>query len=307
MSEFLEISRTAAEALARGETVSLATVVRVRGSAPRHISARMLVWPDGQTFGTVGGGTLEQRVISDARTALNAGQPEFKSYTFDTRGGSDSVGLCGGVVDVHVDVLRPDPTLLLIGAGHIAQPLAHMAGLVNMRVVVVDDRSDWASAERFPTAAERFTVPYDERTETLGPIPVAMTPATYVIVASWGYDLPALEQALRANPAFIGLVASPTKAREFFKRLIARGFGTEALRRIHTPLGLDIGAESPAEVALSILAEVLAIQRVAGGGSLKARRGQALDKLLNDAQRRGAPWPASAPSAPVSIEEMRNE
>jgi xanthine dehydrogenase accessory factor len=298
MGEFLDISRAAAEALARGETVALATVVRVRGSAPRHISARMLVWPDGRAYGTIGGGTLELRAVADAQAALGAGQPAFKSYTFDTRGGPDSVGLCGGVVDVHLDVLRPDPTLLLIGAGHIAQPLARMAHMLGQRVIVVDDRPDWASLERFPAALERHHVAYEESSETLGPIPVAMNPATYVVIATWGYDLPALEQALRANPAFIGLVASPTKAREFFRRLLQRGFSPADLRRVHTPLGLDIGAESPAELALSILAAVLAAQRGADGGPLTARRGQALEKLLAEAEAEAA-MPAGEPRSPV--------
>jgi xanthine dehydrogenase accessory factor len=280
MSEFLEINRVATEALTRGETLCLATVVRVRGSAPRHSSSRMLIWPDGKTFGTIGGGTLEHRAIADARAALADGQPVFKSYTFDTHGGPESVGLCGGVVDVHIDLLRPDPTLLIIGAGHIAQPLAQMAALLSLRVIVVDDRPAWASRERFPNVANLYVVEYQEASETLAPIPVPMTPATYVVIATWGYDLPALEQALAGNPAFIGLVASPTKAREFFKRLLAKGVSAEVLRRVHTPVGLDIGAESPAEVALSILAEVLAVQRRAAGGSLCERRGRSLDKLL---------------------------
>ncbi len=280
MSEFLEINRAAMEALERGETLCLASVVRVRGSAPRHAGSRMLIWPDGKTFGTIGGGTLEYRAIEDAQAALADGRPVFKSYTFDTRGGPDSVGLCGGVVDVHMDPLRPDPTLLIIGAGHIAQPLAQMAALLSMRVIVVDDRPAWASRERFPNAANVLVVAYDEPSETLAPIPVPMTPATYVVIATWGYDLPALEQALAANPAFIGLVASPTKAREFFKRLMAKGVSAAALRRVHTPLGLDIGAESPAELALSILAEVLAVQRGAAGGSLREKRGRRVDDLL---------------------------
>ncbi len=282
MSEFIDINSAAIEALGRGETVCLATVVRVRGSAPRHTSSHMLIWPDGKTLGTIGGGTLEYRAIQDARAALAEGRPAFKSYVFDTHGGPDSVGLCGGAVDVHIDVLRPDPTLLIIGAGHIAQPLAQMAALLDLRVVVVDDRPEWASHERFPKAASLFVVSYDEATETLAPLPVPLTPATYVVIASWGYDLPALEQALAGNPAFIGLVASSTKAREFFKRLRAKGIPAEALRRVYTPLGLDIGAESPAEVALSILSEVIAVQRGASGGSLREKRGKVLDKLLTE-------------------------
>ncbi|MBI3362330.1 MAG: XdhC family protein [Chloroflexi bacterium] len=282
MSEFLDMTRAASEALNRGETVCLATVVRVRGSAPRHTGARLLVWPDGKIHGTIGGGTLEWRVVEDARAALAEGQPHFKNYVFDTRGGPDSVGLCGGSVDVHMDILRPDPTLLIIGAGHIAQPLAQMAALLDMRAVVVDDRNEWANRGRFPTAADVIVVDYEPNTETLAPIPVPMTPSTCVVITTWGYDLPALEQAIAQNPAYIGLVASPTKARELFKRLIAKGVSPESLRRVNTPAGLDLGAESPAEVALAILAEVLAVQRSGSGQFLRQVRGRKFENLLDD-------------------------
>jgi len=281
MSEFLDISRTASEALGRGEMVCLATVVRVRGSAPRHTGARLLVWPDGKFHGTIGGGTLEWRVIEDARAALVEGGPQFKNYVFDTHGGSDSVGLCGGSVDVHMDILKPDPVLLIVGAGHIAQPLAQMASLLDLRVVVVDDCREWANRERFPTAADVVVVDYEPTTETLAPIPIRMTPSTYVVITTWGYDLPALEQAIAQHPAYIGLVASPTKAKELFKRMIAKGVSPESLQRVNTPAGLDIGSEAPAEVALAILAEVVAVQRDGSGGFLRQVRGKKLDTLLD--------------------------
>ncbi len=280
MSEFLDIARAASKALSLGETVCLATVVRVRGSAPRHSGARLLVWPDGKFHGTIGGGTLEWRVMEDARAALAEGQPQFKNYVFDPRGGPDSVGLCGGSVDVHMDILRPDPTLLIIGAGHIAQPLAQMASLLDLRAVVVDDRSEWANRDRFPTVADVIVVDYDPITETLAPIPIPMTPSTYVVITTWGYDLPALDQAIAQNPAYIGLVASPTKARELFKRMIAKGVSPEALQRVNTPAGLDIGSETPAEVALAILAEVLAVQRGSRGGFLQEARAKQIESLL---------------------------
>ena len=285
MSEFLDIAQAASTALTQGETVCLATVVRVRGSAPRHTGARLLIWPDGKIHGTIGGGTLEWRVIEDARAILSEGRPQLKNYVFDTRGGPDSVGLCGGSVDVHMDILRPDPTLLIIGAGHVAQPLAQMGTLLDMRIVVVDDRAEWANRERFPTANEVLVVDYEPATEILAPLPVAMTPSTYVVVTTWGYDLPALEQALAQQPAYIGLVASPTKARELFKRLLAKGASAEALRRVSAPVGLDIGAESPAEVALSILAEVLAMQRGRSGRFLREVRGEKLEALFNQIVR----------------------
>ncbi len=228
MSEFLDIAQAASTALAQGETVCLATVVRVRGSAPRHTGARLLIWPDGKFHGT-------------------------------------------------------------IGAGHVAQPLAQMGTLLDMRIVVVDDRAEWANRERFPTANEVLVVDYEPATEILAPLPVAMTPSTYVVVTTWGYDLPALEQALAQQPAYIGLVASPTKARELFKRLLAKGASAEALRRVSAPVGLDIGAESPAEVAFSILAEVLAMRRGRSGRFLREVRGEKLDALLNQIVRVSKP------------------
>jgi xanthine dehydrogenase accessory factor len=280
MSEYLKVTQIATEALEGGETVCMATVVRVRGSAPRHASAKMLVWPDGRTYGTVGGGTYEHLVIEDAQVALQKSQPAFKNYVFDTRGGPDSVGLCGGSVDVYLDILKPDPTLILIGAGHIAHPLAQMAAMLEIRVIVVDDREEWVNRERFPQASDIFIIDYDPETEALGQIPVTITPASYVIIATWGYDLPALEQVLALKPAYIGLVASQAKAREFFKRLMAKGIPAEVLQQVQTPVGLDIGAESPAELALSILAEVLAIQRGGSGKPLREIRGEIIEKSL---------------------------
>lgn len=372
MSEFAELARTSLEALKNDESVALASVVRVRGSSPRHIGARMLVWPDGRIVGTIGGGTLEYRVVEDARAALDERTPRLANYVFDTSGRPGSVGLCGGSVDIHIDVpgpefakvarasldalergetvalasiihsesllqrharmlvwpdgrtvadigggslqqevvedaraaladnkprivdypssangktedvsahtihldiLRPDPTLLIIGAGHVAQPLAVMGSMMGMRVCVVDDRVEWANHERFPTAAEIAVIGYEPVNEILDPIPFPMTPATYVVVTTWGYDLPAMEQALQQNPAYIGLVGSPTKARVLFKRMRQTGYADEALRKIRAPIGLDVGAESPAEIAVSILGEVMAVTRQKSGKPLGDVRG----------------------------------
>ncbi len=378
MNEFVSVAQASMEAVERGEKVALASIVRVRGSSPRHNGARMLIWPDGRIAGTIGGGTLEWRVVEHACAALAERQPRFSNYVFDTRGGPDSVGLCGGSVDVHIDVavdefaavaraslealdrgetvalasivregdsaprhdgtrmliwpdgrtfgslgegalegrvvedarvalaedksrlahytfdpgrapesvvvhldiLRPEPTLLIIGAGHVAQPLAIIGSMMGMRVCVVDDRAEWANRERFPTAAEIAVVGYEPIHEILDPIPFPMTPATYVVITTWGYDLPSMEQALKQNPAYIGLVSSPTKARVLFKRLRQSGFPDEAIRRIRAPVGLDIGAESPAEIAVSVLAEVLAMMRAKSGRPLGEVRGDRINSLF---------------------------
>jgi xanthine dehydrogenase accessory factor len=379
MSEFLDVARASLEAVESGQNVALASLVRVRGSSPRHNGARMLIWPDGRIVGTIGGGTLEWRVMEHAQAALAEQKSRYANYVFDTHGGPDSVGLCGGSVDVHIDVsvrefaavarvalqaldqgetvalaslvsvgdavprpddtrllvwpdgrtfgrlgnraleervveearralsenkarfgkfalspasdplqvivhldiLRPKPTLLIIGAGHVAQPLASMGSMMGLRVCLVDDREEWANRERFPTADEIAVIGYEPVHEILDPIPFPMTPATYVVVTTWGYDLPAMEQALRQNPAYIGLVSSPTKARVLFKRLQDWGFPDEAIRRIRAPVGLDVGAESPAEIAVSILAEVLAVMRSKSGHPLQEVRGARIAGLFD--------------------------
>jgi xanthine dehydrogenase accessory factor len=183
-------------------------------------------------------------------------------------------------VTVHLDLLRPDPTLLIIGAGHVAQPLATVGSLMGMRVLVVDDRAEWANRERFPTAAQIALVGYEPVHEILDPIPFPMTPATYVVVTTWGYDLPAMEQALQQNPAYIGLVASPTKARLLFQRMRQTGLPDQAIQRIRAPIGLDVGAENPGEIAVSILAEILTIMRGRTGQPLRAVRGGRIDALF---------------------------
>ena len=276
--EFTEVMRAAIHAVERGERVALATVVRVRGSAPRHEGARMLVWPDGQTLGTVGGATLEQKVIEHARTALDARHGRLESYPLTTEGEAESLGLCGGVVDVHIEILEKQATLVILGAGHVAQPLARMGHEVGMRVVVVDDRPEAATAESFPQADVIALVSYDPATETLGALPLAdFGPDCHVIVATWGWDEPALSQVLVMDPppAYIGLVASPTKHRVIRERLTERGVPKMALERLTSPTGLDLGAETPGEIALSIVAEVLMVRRRATGAALsKGRTGR---------------------------------
>mgnify|MGYP005837012335 CR=1 FL=1 len=276
MGEFQRMMKSALDFLDTGNSFALVTVVRVRGAAPRHSGARMLVLPDGRTEGTVGGATLEQRVIQHALEALSEGRPRYETYLFSTRpeDKDKSVGLCGGEVDIHIDVVKPDPRLMIIGAGHIAIPLARMAAMVDMRVVVVDDRPEYATRERFPDAEEIHIVRYDEETEQLAPMEAVADCNTFVVVATWGWDQPALAQVLTGNPAYVALVASPAKARAIFQGLLSQGIPEARLAEVRTPAGLDIGAETPAEIALSILAEILSLRRFRSGKPMMETRRQ---------------------------------
>ncbi len=274
MSEFVRVSQAALEALQRGERVALATVVRVRGSAPRHEGARMLIWPDGRIIGTVGGATLEERLIEDARQSLASGRGRLEKYIFSTEGDPESIGLCGGEVEVQIEVLEPDPEMLIIGAGHVAQPVAAIGHLIGMHVTVVDDRPAFATRERFPQADVVAIVPYDAAAEKLDPLPATIGRATYIVVATWGWDEPALAQVLAADPppAYVGLVASPTKARAICEQLAQRGLPKARLDLVRAPVGLDLGAETPEEIALAIVAEILAVRRKTSGRPLVEAR-----------------------------------
>ncbi len=270
MCEFEVVSRAALQALERGETVALATVVQVRGSAPRHAGARMLVWPDGHIAGTIGGATLEERVIQHAHEALSHHRIRLEKYAFSTTGDPESVGLCGGEVMVHIEVLEPDPTLLVIGAGHVALALAQASALASMRLVVVDDRAEFLTRDRFPMAAQLIHVAYGRDTEQLDPMSITLTPSTYVVVATWGWDEPALAQVLSADPlpAYVSLIASKTKWRVIRQKLATQGIAEDRLNLVRAPAGLDLGAETPGEIALAIAAEMLAVRRKASGTPL---------------------------------------
>lgn len=267
----LEVLQAATAALATGQRAALLMVVHAAGSTPRHGGAKMLVRADGSLVGTIGGGTLEERAVVDALAAMQTGRFVLKRYEFSGRH-EESVGLCGGMVDVAIDVLLPPMQLIVIGAGHIAQPLVAMAGMSGVDVIVVDDRSAWANRERFPAARDIHIVPYDRQTETLGQMPIRVTPETAIVLATWGWDEPALRQVI-ASPAFyIGLVASRRKLKLIFDILAERGIDAALIERVHAPAGLDLGAETPAEIAVSILAEILQVRAAATGQSLTTLR-----------------------------------
>ncbi|MBI3732210.1 MAG: XdhC family protein [Chloroflexi bacterium] len=265
MSNERNIYQAILETLEQGEAVAIATVTKASGSVPRGVGSKMLVWRDGTIHGTVGGGTMEERVILEAREAMGDGRPRYREYLF-TSDADNSVGLCGGQADVFIEVVRPQQTLMIIGAGHIAVPLARMAAMNGFRVSVVDDRDGFLSAERFPDATETTQVVYERESERLDPMPIKVDAATTVVVATWGWDEPALEQVLKTPAPYIGLVSSRRKFKVIADKLRERGFGDEDIARVHAPIGLDIGAETPEEIAVAIMGEII-MQRRGGDGS----------------------------------------
>ena len=242
----------------------MATIVRVEGSAPRSVGAQMLICSSGKTLGTIGGGALEAQIVQDARAALASGSSSLKDYgLLGEEGGA--LGVCGGQVQVFIHVLRPPETVLIVGAGHVAQSLAQAVALAGFRALVVDDRAELLTPERFPTAETRLVDFSSLRTQ------VRVGGHTHVVIVtrSHEHDEEVLHQMLGAPVAYLGVIGSRTKVRRIFHSLRQAGYSTQQLEQVHAPIGLDIGAETPEEIAISIVAELILCRRGGTGRPLR--------------------------------------
>ena len=251
-----EVLTAAAEALKRGEPAALVTVVRSQGSTPQRAGAKMLVFADGRTVGTIGGGCYENEAVGKARLAIADGKPALLHFELNDDFAQENGLICGGRMDVHVDPLLPDPHLYIIGAGHVGHELARMAAPAGFRLHVVDDREKFANPERFPAADV-----------VLSPIPewlhaADLAPASFVVVVTRGHthDLDAMRALAARDLRYLGLIGSRAKVARIYEQLLAEGLPAECLERIHAPIGFEIGAVTPAEIAVSILAELIAVK-----------------------------------------------
>ncbi len=271
-----EIFQASLQALNEGKNAAIVTITQSVGRW--GVGERMLMRADGSTLGNLGDDQLAQCIRDQARAALDAGLSS--SIGFVARDNVLVPARQGEAadVDVFIQVLLSSPTLLLIGAGHIGEAIIHLAKFLKWRVVVVDDRPDFITPTRLPDADERILVGYDAKTESLDPMPITITPSTFVLVATWGWDQPALRQIVDAPAAYLGLVASARKSIFIFRELIKEGMSSEKLARVRVPTGLDLGAETPEEIALSIMAEMLMVQRHATGMPLMQYKGSAIMK-----------------------------
>lgn len=269
-----EIFEACVQALKDGNPVALATIIRA--DTRWSVGAKMVVREDGSTFGNLGDELLSRYALEVAREAIQAGSSRRVTSIYHAGELIEAAPGELGDVDIFVEVLQPNPTLLLIGAGHIGEAIVKLAKLLRWRVVVVDDRPDFITSARLPDADERILVSYEPTAETLATMPVTITPSTFVLVATWGWDEPALRQIVNAPAAYIGLVASARKSILIFRDLIKEGIAPEILERVRVPTGLDLGAETPMEIALSIMAEMLMVHRHASGLPLIQFKGGAI-------------------------------
>lgn len=347
--------------VARGETVALATVAATRGSTPQKAGARMIIYPDGRTAGSVGGGCVEAEVWQETRKVFRAAQPRLGSFVLADDPDHPGGDVCGGTMEIMMDLwqpvprdmeilerihtaqqehravavavllsvdgelaarpgdkllvdesgvvcgdleldgatqevvaaamdalhggtfgvrmfrageaaarvlidpILPSPTLLIAGAGHIASALVKLGRLLDFRVVVLDDRPMFANRERFPEADEVIAADFRE---TLSRYPI--TQSTYIVLVTRGHehDEECLRVVLHSPARYIGMIGSKRRVMVVFERVLRDGYDPELLARVHAPIGLDIGAVTPAEIAVAIMAEIIKVTRGGTGASL---------------------------------------
>ncbi|NWG13150.1 MAG: XdhC family protein [Acidobacteria bacterium] len=242
----------------KGERAALVTIISRRGSTPRRDSAKMLVFEDGRTAGTIGGGCVEAEVCTEARTVIRDERGKVLSFSLTDDDAEESGLICGGTMEVYVEPILPDPTLFIFGAGHIGYSLSEVAKNLDFKIAVVDDRVKYASSERFPSAESIYVGPWNE---VLPKLPI--NDNSFLVIATRGhkYDLTCLRHAVRSPARYIGLLGSRRKTKLFFETLEKEGIERSLLDRVHAPVGLEIGSETPEEIAVSIAAELIAVRK----------------------------------------------
>lgn len=251
MSFFLDLHTL----LDRGEKLCLVTVVKNEGSSPRKVGARMAVRPDGTILGTIGGGTVELEVIRRAVEVLERSVPELYKVHL-TR---DLGMCCGGAMEFLIEPLEADPTLLLFGAGHVAYELCPIAVALGFKVVVIDEREEYNNLERFPKASRLWV---EDPLTVLEQLPSGPLVYAVIVTHSHRLDEDLLRQLVAKSFAYLGMIGSRAKVARFLERLLARGATADALSRVVMPIGLDLGALTPAEIAVSIASELVLHRRV---------------------------------------------
>jgi len=232
--------------------------VNVRGSIPSFQTAKMLVRDDGSIVGTIGGGCVEADVWQAAREVMESEKPKTFKFDLNQDPKYDTGLVCGGTLEVFVEPVLPPATLYLFGAGHVALNVCRTASLAGFEVTVVDDRSSYATAERFPAAIEVHALEFDEAMRKFDP-----SESSYVIIVTRGHrdDMRILRWAVQSRAQYVGMIGSKRKVIEIFKALQAEGIPAHLFDRVHAPIGLDIGAVTPEEIGVAITAELIAIRR----------------------------------------------
>jgi xanthine dehydrogenase accessory factor len=244
-----------------GQRGALATIVHTNGSIPSYESSRMLVREDGSIAGTVGGGCVEADVWAAAKEVMQKEAPRKLVFHLNNEANYDNGLICGGTVEVFVEPILPQPVVYLFGGGHVSTAVAKAAHGVGFGIGVIDDREAFANLQRFPMAQEVFTS-FEEAFAKLRP-----NSSSYIVIVTRGHkeDMRVLAWAARTEARYVGMIGSKRKVLSVYKALEKEGYRMAEFENVHAPMGLEIGALSPEEIALSIVAELVAIRRNAPG------------------------------------------
>ncbi len=240
-----------------GQRGALATIVHTNGSIPSYESSRMLVREDGSVSGTIGGGCVEAEVWAAAKEVMQQEQPRKMTFNLNHDADYDVGLICGGTLEIFVEPLLPQPMLYIFGGGHVSLAVARAASAAGFGIGVIDDRAAFANSERFPMATE-VHISYEEAFEKLKP-----NASSYLLIVTRGHkdDMRVLAWAVRTPARYIGMIGSKRKVISVYKALEREGYSPEEFERVNAPVGLDIGALSPEEIAVSIAAELIAVRR----------------------------------------------
>jgi xanthine dehydrogenase accessory factor len=242
----------------QGRRGAIATIVSVRGSIPSFKTAKMLVRDDGSICGTIGGGCVEADVWQAAREVMESERPRTLTFNLNQDPKYDTGLVCGGTLDIFIEPVLPPALLYIFGAGHVSVNLYKVAHNAGFDVVIVDDREAYANRERFPEAKEVIADDFDKVTATL-----SLNESAYIVIVTRGHrdDMRVLRWAVQTSARYVGMIGSKRKTIAIFKELQKEGIPANLFERVHAPVGLDIGAVTPEEIAVSITAELIAIRR----------------------------------------------
>jgi xanthine dehydrogenase accessory factor len=254
-----EVFAALGEALKRGEEVALVTIVAANGSTPQRVGAKMLVYADGRVVGTIGGGCYENEALWKAREALKTRKACTVRYELADDFAEESGLICGGQMEVFIEPIEPSPAVYIFGAGHVGQFVGRIAHEAGFQVHVLDDREKFANRDRFPDAAE---IVVDDIPSWLARTTLPRSSYAVIVTRGHRHDLDALRALAQQQLRYLGLIGSRAKVKRLYDVLVEDGsVPVERLETIHAPIGLDIGAVTPQEIAVAIVAELIAIRR----------------------------------------------
>ena len=236
---------------------ALVTVTRTEGSTPRNAGSKMIVFADGEIFGSVGGSMVEALVVEKAKECIRSGKCVTVSHDLEDPEEKDTGMVCGGMMDFFVEPLNTVPYLFLFGGGHVAVPVASLAHQVGFEYTVIDDREEFANPENFPDAREIVVDDMEKYAEGL-----ELHPSDFVVIMTRGHlhDYHVAKGIINKSYRYMGMIGSKSKRKEIFAKLLDDGISEDLLKKVYTPIGLDIHAETPEEIAVSILAEMIKVK-----------------------------------------------